>query len=133
MPKRESVVPNEMKDIQERFHYSPGVKAGPLLFLAGQVGRDENLRVVEVKDAQFAQAFENVKKVLTAAGVTFDDVVEMITYHTDMRDLPLFMSVKDRYVTNLGRLPTWTALGVTTLAMPGLFAEIKCTALLPER
>ena len=37
-----------------------------------------------------------MKKVLTAAGATFDDVVEMVTYHTDMRDLQLFISVKDR-------------------------------------
>ena len=121
-----------MKVIHERFRYSPGVKAGPFLYIAGQVGRDGQLNVIEGKEAQFVQAFEHVKTVLTAAGVTFDDVVEMITYHTDMRDLQLFMTVKERYVTNLNRLPTWTAIGVAALAMPGLFAEIKCTALLPD-
>ena len=101
------------------------MKAGPFLFIAGQVCRDESLNVVEGKEAQFVQAFENVKKVLTAAGITFDDVVEMVTYHTDMGDLQLFMKVKDQYFTNLDRLPTWTGLGATALAMPGLFAEIK--------
>ncbi|MEJ3655519.1 RidA family protein [Actinomycetes bacterium KLBMP 9759] len=121
-----------MKDVHERFRYSPGVKAGPLLFMAGQLGRDEHLNVVEGKEAQFVQAFENVEKVLKAAGVTFDDVVDMVTYHTDMQDLPLFMEVKERFFTNLEQLPTWTALGVAALAMPGLFAEIKCTALLPD-
>jgi len=132
MLRRESVVPKkDMKNIQ-RFRYSPGVKAGPFLFIAGQVGRDESLNVVEGKEAQFVQAFENVKKVLTAAGITFDDVVEMVTYHTDMGDLQLFMKVKDQYFTNLDRLPTWTGLGATALAMPGLFAEIKCTALLHD-
>jgi enamine deaminase RidA (YjgF/YER057c/UK114 family) len=108
------------------------VKAGNLLFIAGQVGRDENLRVIEGKEAQFVQAFENVNKVLTAAGGTFDDVVEMVTYHIDMRDLQLFMQVRDRYVTNTDRYPAWTAIGITALAMPGLFAEIRCTALLPS-
>ncbi|MGI5131564.1 hypothetical protein ACQEVB_32500 [Pseudonocardia sp. CA-107938] len=34
--------------------------------------------------------------------------------------------------SNPDRPPTWTALGVAALAMPGLFAEIKCTALLPD-
>jgi len=121
-----------MKDVPERFRYSPGVKAGPLLFMAGQLGRDEHLNVVEDKEAQFAQAFENVEKVLSAAGATFDDVVDMVTYHTDMRELQLFITVKDRFFTNLERLPTWTAIGVAALAMPGLFAEIKCTALLPD-
>ena len=132
MPGREPVVPEDMKNIHERFRYSPGVKAGPFLYIAGQVGRDENLNVVEGKEAQFVQAFENVKKVLTAAGLTFDDVAEMVTYHTDMRDLQLFMKVKDRYFTNPARLPAWTGVGTTALAMPGLSVEIKCTALLPE-
>jgi enamine deaminase RidA (YjgF/YER057c/UK114 family) len=126
-----SIVPQGMRNLHERFHYSPGVKAGNLLFVAGQVGRDEQLQVVEGKEAQFAQAFENVKKVLTAAGVTFDDVVDMVTHHTDMRDLPLFIHVRDRYITNNERYPAWTAIGVAALAMPGLLAEIKCTAWLP--
>jgi len=78
------------------------------------------------------RSFRNVRKVLSAAGATFDDVVDMVTYHTDARDLELFIKVKDRYFTNLERLPTWTAIGVSFLAMPGLFAEIKCTALLPD-
>jgi enamine deaminase RidA (YjgF/YER057c/UK114 family) len=121
-----------MKDIPEKFRYSPGVKAGHFLFIAGQVGRDEKMNVVEGKEAQIAQAFENVKKVLTAAEVTFDDVVEMVTYLTDMRDLQLLMKVKDRYFTNPDCLPTWTAIGTTVLANPGLFVEIKCTALLPD-
>ena len=132
MARRESVVPEGMKDIHERFRYSPGVKAGPLLFIAGQVGRDEHLNVVEGKEAQIIQAFENVKAVLTAAGVTFDEVVDMITFHTDMRDLQLVMKVKEQYFTNPDRLPAWTAIGVTALAMPGLCVEIKCTALLPD-
>jgi enamine deaminase RidA (YjgF/YER057c/UK114 family) len=132
MPRRETVVPEDMHDVQERFRYAPGVKAGPLLFMAGQLGRDEQLNVVQDKEAQFTQAFVNVEKVLKAAGVGFDDVVDMVTYHTDMRDLQLFISVKDRFFTNLERLPTWTALGVAALAMPGLFAEVKCTALLPD-
>jgi enamine deaminase RidA (YjgF/YER057c/UK114 family) len=132
MPRREGVVPNEMQVIRDRFGYSPAVKAGPFLFIAGQLGRDKNLNVVEGKEAQVVQAFENVKTVLTAAGLTFDDVVEMMTYHTDLGDMQLIMNVMDRYFTNPDRLPTWTALGVTALAMPGLFVEIKCTALLPD-
>ena len=128
---RRNVVPKDMEVIKERFHYNPGVKAtGHLLFIAGQVGRDQNLNVIEGKAAQFVQAFENVKAVLSAAGATFDDVVDMVTYHTDMRDLQLFMSIKDRYYT--GEYPAWTGIGVTSLAMPGLMVEIKCVAMLKE-
>ena len=128
---RTNVVPKEMEVIKQRFRYNPGVKTtGSLLFIAGQVGRDQNLNVIEGKEAQFLQAFENVKTVLSAAGATFDDVVDMVTYHTDMRDLQLFMSVKDRYYT--GEYPAWTGVGVTALAMPGLMVEIKCIAMLKD-
>ena len=130
MSTRTDITPPAMQNIRERFRYSPGVRAGNLLYIAGQVGRDESLQVVADKEAQFVQAFENVKKVLTEAGATFDDVVEMVTYHTDLRDLELFIAVKDRYIANLDRLPTWTGIGTSALAMPGLFVEIKCTAYL---
>ena len=131
MTRRKDIVPKSMQAINERFHYSPGVRAGDFLFIAGQVGRSEDLIPVLGKEAQFTQAFENVKTVLEEAGAGFDDVVEMVTYHTDMRDLALFIEVKDRYFVD--RFPTWTGVGVTSLAMPGLEVEIKCTAWLGDR
>jgi enamine deaminase RidA (YjgF/YER057c/UK114 family) len=124
---RHDVIPMEMQNIHERFHYTPGVRVGDMLYIAGQVGRNQKLEVVEGAEAQFVQAFENVKKVLDASGARFDQVVEMVTYHTDMRHLQLFMEVKDRYFTG-PRYPAWTGIGVTSLAMPGLLVEIKCTA-----
>ena len=130
MPTREDITPPDMQNIRQRFGYSPGVKVGSMLYIAGQVGRDTELNVIEGKEAQFAQAFENVKKVLTEAGATFNNLVEMVTYHTDMRDLQLFIEVKNRYLTNPARLPTWTGIATHALAMPGLFVEIKCTACL---
>jgi hypothetical protein len=42
--------------------------------------------------------------------------------------LPLFIQVKDRYLTN--KFPTWTGVGITALSTPGLIVEIKCTAIL---
>lgn len=148
MATREAIVPKGMEILYEKFHYCPGVKVGNTLYISGQVGRDENLQVVEGVEAQFVQAFENVKKVLEAAGATFDEVVEMVTYHVtglnlgNMPDeasisldgrfkiphLPLFMQVKDRYFTK--NYPTWTGVGITALSTPGLIVEIKCTAIL---
>lgn len=145
---REVIIPKGMEILYEKFHYCPGIKVGNTLYISGQVGRDENLQVVEGTEAQFIQTFENVKKVLTAAGATFDDVVEMITYHVTgvnlgnlqvqpddaseqqftIPHLPLFMKVKDRYFTN--NFPTWTGFGITALSTPGLIVEIKCTAVL---
>lgn len=126
MGQRRDIIPPGMENIFERFRYAPGVLVDDTLYIAGQVGRNEKLEVVQGTEAQFVQAFENVAKVLRAAGASFDDVVEMVTYHVDMRDLALFMEVKNRYFTQ--RVPAWTGIGVTALAMPGLLVEIKCTA-----
>lgn len=141
MNTREVIIPQGMEILYEKYHYCPGIKIGNTLYISGQVGRDENLQVVEGTEAQFVQAFENVKKVLSAAGATFDDVVEMITYHVTVQPsntsgqqpliiphLPLFIKVKDRYFTN--KFPTWTGVGITALSTPGLIVEIKCTAIL---
>ena len=124
---RQVIVPVGMENIFERYHYAPGIRAGGFLFVSGQVGRDENLNVVTEAAAQFAQAFENVGKVLRAAGLDFKDVVELETYFAkDMNDLALFMEVKDRYFVNF--YPTWTGFAVSGFSMPGILVEIKCTA-----
>jgi enamine deaminase RidA (YjgF/YER057c/UK114 family) len=145
---REVIIPPGMEILYEKYHYCPGIKVGNTLYISGQVGRDENLQVVEGVESQFIQTFENVKKVLSAAGATFDDVVEMVTYHVTgvnlgnfqpqppqtseqqftIPHLPLFINIKDRYFTN--QFPTWTGVGITALSTPGLIVEIKCTAII---
>ena len=147
MTNREVIIPQGMEILYEKYCYCPGIKVGNTLYISGQVGRDENLQIVKETEAQFVQAFENVKKVLTAAGASFDDVVEMITYHVTganivtatessnsepqqltIPHLPLFIDVKDRYFTS--KFPTWTGVGVTGLSTAGLIVEIKCTAVM---
>lgn len=128
MIERKSIVPDAMKVISERFHYSPAVRVGDVLYVAGQVGRDDDLNVIADTEAQIVRAFENLGKVLAAAGGDFADVVDLVTYHTEMRDLALFIKVKDRYFQK--DFPAWTAIGTSALAMPGLSVEIKATAVL---
>jgi enamine deaminase RidA (YjgF/YER057c/UK114 family) len=128
MAKREIIIPKGMESLFEKFHYAPAVKVDNTLYIAGMLGRDENLQVIEGAEAQYIQAFENLKAVLAAAGATLENVVDLVTYHTDMRDIMRFMEVKNRYFTK--DYPAWTAIGVSALAMPGLLAEIKATAVL---
>lgn len=129
MPTRQVILPKGMENIYDTYHYAPGILVGDTLYISGQVGRDENLKVVEGVEAQFVQAFENVGKVLEAAGASFDDVVELETWFVDsMSDLKTFLAVKDRYFTN--RYPTWTGFAVKGFSMPGILVEIKCKAIL---
>jgi enamine deaminase RidA (YjgF/YER057c/UK114 family) len=144
MPERHVIIPEGMEILYERYHYCPGVRVGDTLYIAGQVGRDGAMQVVAEPEAQFVQAFENVNRVLTAAGATFDQVVEMVTYHVTSPELyaasgqepftlpylPLFIQVKDRFFTR--HYPTWTGVGITSLSTPGLIVEIKCIAVLGD-
>lgn len=129
MPTRKIIIPEGMENIYASYHYAPGILVGDTLYVSGQVGRDADLNVVEGAEAQFTQAFDNVGKVLAAAGVGFDDVVELETWFADsMADLGTFMAVKDRYFTNV--YPTWTGFAVMGFSMPGILVEIRCRAIL---
>lgn len=123
---RKFIVPEGMEVIRDRFNYNPGVLVGDTLYIAGQVGRDEDLNVLEGAEAQYIQAFENVGRVLRAAGADYDNIVDMVTYHVDITDLVNFIPIKNRYIKS--DFPAWTGIGVTALAMPGLVIEIKCVA-----
>ncbi|MEM7695466.1 MAG: RidA family protein [Pseudomonadota bacterium] len=126
---RKLIIPPGLEAVYERFHYAPGILVGDTLYISGQVGRDADLNVIEGAEAQFDQAFRNVKLVLDAAGATFDDVVELETWFLDdMADLKTFMAVKDRYFAK--HYPTWTGFAVRGFSTPGLIVEIKCTAVL---
>ena len=64
---------------------------------------------------------------LTKAGVSFADVVDMTTFHVGLQaHLRTFAKVKDRYLKP--PYPAWTAIGVSELAVPGGLVEIKVVA-----
>jgi enamine deaminase RidA (YjgF/YER057c/UK114 family) len=128
MTERRMIIPKGMENIVERFRYAPGVLVGDTLYVSGQVGRDENLQVIEDKEAQFDQCFRNVQKVLDAAGFTFADVVELETWFLSFpSDLVPFLKIKDRWITG-PIYPTWTGFQVSNFSMPGLVCEVKVTA-----
>ena len=78
-----------------------------------EVPADSNGAMVGGDDikAQTRQVFENIKAVLAAGGATMDDVVELVSYHTNMADLGAVAEVKAEYIAR--DFPAWTALGVS--------------------
>lgn len=130
MVDREHIVPIGMEAVYDEIHYSPAVRVDRTIYISGQIGRDEKLQIIADREEQIVQAFENLKKVVEAAGATMGDLVDLTTFHTDMRDLGLFMRVRDRYLTK--DYPAWTAIGASALGgVPGLIVEIKAIAVLP--
>lgn len=128
MTDRQIILPDSMKTLADRAGYAPAVKVGHTVYCAGQVGRTPDLQVIADPEAQFAAAWENLRVVLAEAGCSFEDVVDMTTYHVDMSThMDVFRAVKDRTFPR-GRC-AWTCIGVSELARPGLLVEIKCTAI----
>ena len=113
--------------IFDKFQYSAAVKAGGLVFVAGQIGLNPDGSLPEQPEQQFVNAFERLKLVLEEAGCEMGDLVEIVSYHVGLgAHLAAFAKVKSRYVP--APYPTWTILDIAGLARPGLIIEIKAVA-----
>ena len=114
------------------YGYSQGVRAGNLLFISGQMPVDDDGKLVGSGDltAQAHRVFANLQTVLKAAGLGFDDLVEIVSYHVDISDLGKMAEVKSSYIRR--DFPAWTAVGVTSLALPGQLLEIRAVAMVPD-
>ncbi|NCY24349.1 MAG: RidA family protein [Rhodospirillales bacterium] len=125
-----AIVPPGMEHFPVQSGYAPGMVAGGLLFMAGQLGRDDAMQVIADPEAQITRAWQNVLTILHHAGASVTDLVDVTTFHVGLREhLPLYRQVRDRFMA--GHTPPWTAIGVSELSRPGLIVEIKCVARMP--
>ncbi len=110
--------------------YSHAVRAGNLLFIAGQVARDKDGRSVGLGDAeaQADQAMKNIGVLLEAAGTTWDNVVKLNVFLTDMRYREAVGRARRKYMRE--PFPASTSVQVVALADPELLVEIEATAVL---
>lgn len=130
MGERVAIIPASMQRVVDERGYLPGLRRNGFVFVAGQVGRTPDMRIVTAPEAQFTACFENLRTVLAEAGCTFDDIVDMTTFHVDMAaHWPVFREVKNRLLPR-GAFP-WTAIGVSALADPAFLLEVKATACAP--
>ena len=125
---RDVVYPPSGRANYDAYGYAAGVKSGGFLFVSGQVGIDETGAAIKDPASQFEAAFDNLGEVLSAAGCGCDDVVDVTTFHVNMHEhFDVFAAAKLRVFPE-PPFPTWTAIGVVTLADPDLLLEIKATA-----
>jgi 2-iminobutanoate/2-iminopropanoate deaminase len=105
---------------------------GALLVLAGQVAVDDAGEVVGPGDvtAQSERVFEIIGGVLAAHGATFDDVLHIRTFMTDLDDLPGYGAVRRRLFTGTPP-PASTTVEVSRLFLPGAVLEVEATAAVP--
>src|SRR6185295_1532065 len=111
----------------EDWHFSPVLDTGEFIFFSGVTGARPDLTVAADPETQIRDTFEFLKEHLAIANLTFDNVVEMTTYHVDLREhLSAFMKVKDEYVS--APYPAWTAIGISELITEGTIVEIRLIA-----
>ena len=129
MSKRDAVFPAGRHDLYEAHRYSAAIRSGDLLFVSGQVGSRADGSPEPDFGRQVQQAFDNLAATLRAAGCTFDDIVDVTTFHTDPQSqFETVLAIKNQVFPD-PPYPAWTAVGVTWLA--GFDFEIKVIARIP--
>ena len=112
--------------------FSPAVRVGKLLFLAGQMGTSPSAAGGVVPggiSAETKQVMENIKDVLAKVGSSMDRVVKCTVFLADMKEWDAMNEVYKTYF-QAGRYPARSAFGASGLALNGR-VEIECIATMP--
>ena len=111
-------------------HYCDAVRFGDLLFISGLVGVDAQGKLVGEGDAarQTRQIFENMRKVLDAAGAGFGDVLKVTVFLKNIEDRARINPVRQEVFGDAR--PASTLVEITALAVPGALVEIEAVATL---
>lgn len=110
--------------------YSACKKVGDLVFIAGTVAWDKDL-----KPLGGASAYEQsriilgyMKALMEAAGGRMDDIVRITVFLTDIRLQPEFWRARKEFFS--GDFPCSTLVSVTSLFLPELLVEVNAEAVI---
>jgi reactive intermediate/imine deaminase len=108
--------------------FSQAVRVGDVLYLSGCLGNlpGKMELVPGGMEAETRQTMENIRAVLAANGLTFDDVFKCTVMLADMSDWAAFNRVYLTYFKP-DRLPTRSAFGASALAL-GARVELEAWA-----
>jgi enamine deaminase RidA (YjgF/YER057c/UK114 family) len=107
--------------------YSHGILVPPgaeLLVTSGQLGIAPGDQVPDDVEAQCVLCFENIKAILTAAGMSFADVIRFNAFVTDRAFFPIYGAVRSRYVEG----DASTLVIVSGFTRPEFKVEVEITA-----
>jgi 2-iminobutanoate/2-iminopropanoate deaminase len=106
--------------------FSPAVRVGSMLYLAGQIGTDSTGAVVKGGiEAETRQTLKNIANVLDKTGSSMERVVKCTAFLADMKEWPTMNGI---YATFFPKnKPARSAFGATGLALNAR-VEIECIA-----
>ncbi len=125
-------IPAGVEEFAEDFRLAPAIRAGDFVFTSGVAAfmAADSERTPEAFEAAIREAFDQIGATLDAAGADWSDVVEMTSFHVDMREhQEIFRRVRAEFITE-APYPAWTAIGVEHLWIDELFVEIRVQAYL---
>ena len=112
--------------------YSQAVKAegNRLLFISGMTARDKDGNIVGEGDlkVQTRQVLENIKAVLEKVGATFDQIVKVTVFVTDMSRFKEIHEIRAQYFKK--DYPASSMVQVSRLVSPDMMIEIEAIAVL---
>jgi len=116
-----------------QYSHMTRVKASEYLFIAGQVGVDQNGTVIggDDFDAQCVQTFANIETALKSAGAGWGNIVQFTTYLVHSQDIPKFMKYRLREFPKMfagGAYPPNTLLMIDRLVKEELLVEVQAVA-----
>jgi reactive intermediate/imine deaminase len=105
------------------------VRNGRTIYIAGQVALNRDGQVVGIGDlaVQTKQVFENIKAALEAADASFDEVVKLTYFLTDISQIQVVRDIRDAYI-NTSNPPASTAVEVSRLVREPFLIEIEAIA-----
>lgn len=117
------------KAAQDRLGWADTVTAGDTVYVSGVIvfplPADTGL------EPAYTRAFDRLTQILNRAGVSWADVVEVRSFHTDpAAQIDAMAAVKRRYRTAPD--PAWTAVGTSALLAPTGITEIALIAHKPK-
>ena len=107
---------------------APAVRAGELVFVAGQLALDAELRAPHRGDvaAQAHTVLDSLAGLLEAAGGSLDDVVDVVSYHRDAREIATVLeAARDYFSTDP---PAWTPVATTGLISTEAHVSVRAIA-----
>src|SRR5262245_39692759 len=127
-PKRTIYTPPALKWVDALPAASASVRVGDLLFISGQVSLDAKFRAVAAGDvkAQARNIFSQIQAAAEAAGGSLDDVLDLVSFHKDCRQLADVVEVASDFFKK--DYPAWTAVGTSGTYDLDLLVSIKAIA-----
>ncbi|MBI4263107.1 MAG: hypothetical protein HY657_01920 [Acidobacteria bacterium] len=105
---------------------SPVVRVGDLLFTGGQVALDGNGVITGDLEAQAHVLFKRLRDTLQQAGGSLRDILALVSFHTDVRDIETVFNVGREYFRS--EYPAWTPVGYLGCQHHGARLMIRAVA-----